>query len=88
MLLWINGDALRLRMIWKLARQLGLAQNVPMGMAFMAANVANGDGMREDQFGAARNALIPCPVNTKPNNEMRCGRDLRPQPRPPGLGCA
>jgi hypothetical protein len=88
MLLWIDGDAPPWGTVWILALDLALAQNVRAGMAFMAAKVANSDGTREDQFGAARNALIPCPVNTKPNNEMRCGRDLRPQPGLPGLGCA
>ncbi len=32
-----------------------MAQNVRAGMAFMALNVANGHGMREDQFLAAKN---------------------------------
>ncbi len=50
MLLWIDGDAPRSGMIWRVSRELGLTQNVRAGMAFMAVNVANGDGMGEEQF--------------------------------------
>ncbi len=69
MLLWIDGDAppwgtVCSRTDFKsvpplLALELGptLAQNVRAGLVFMAANVPQGYGMRQDQFLAAIGAF-------------------------------
>ncbi len=51
MLLRVEADARRWGTVWRQALELGLtlAQNVRAGVAFMAANVANGYGTREGQ---------------------------------------